>query len=812
LLEDRLAPAVFNVNSTADLSIAGGVNPDGTIIGQGSTITLRSAIQAANATAGGNTINLTLPGTYQITQLGTPGETDNLAGEFSIFPTAPNGNLTIANTSGGTVVVNGGGNNRVFDINASDTNNAATAFLVTMQGFTITNGFASPGDFAPGAGGAIRDQGNQSVTLTNMVLNNNSATADGGGFVMENTVNSTWTLTINNSTLSNNHAGDTGGGFDTDGAGTVIVNGSTITGNTDVNQGAGIYIDAILTAGVFVGAPMTMTNTTVSNNSALAAGTLGPPASGGSGGGISNAGNGTMTITGCTISNNSAGGTGGGFSDENAVGTLIVSNSAFIGNTSVGQGGGIQEGGPSMTLTNTIVRGNTSSGTGGGIFANGTTVTIVGGDIVNNTATAGGGGIELQTTGTGASGSTITNTTIAGNRALNNAGANGGGIEAPATSFTGSLTLLNDTISANFADNGGGIFWGGTSGSVSAQNTIIATNSASTTGPDANNPAGNFTDNGGNLIGSTSGNTGFTAGTTQTGVNPMLAPLANNGGATIGATGATTSLLTQALLTGSPALDKGVAAGAPTTDARGFTRPDTGTGELPDVGAFENQGVTLAISITPTTPSVVLTHTAFFTVTVTNTSSNALPADNSTVTVTLPSGLAPTSALTFTLPALAAGASTSFTVTAAGTAIGPQTVTATVNSPDASPSIVANTASITVSSPTTLTITGVSTSYTLFSQVETVTMQVTSNGAAVTTGQVAITDGGQTQTVGVNSSGIATATFTFSFFSELPNAHTVTATYSDGTAFAASTASFTVQSTLTAYLFQLYFVLLFFGI
>ena len=78
----------------------------------------------------------------------------------------PNGNLTIQNTSGGTAAVDAGNNNRVFDINASDTTNPTTAFLVTMQGFTIRNGAASPGDLAPGAGGGIRDQGDQSLTLT----------------------------------------------------------------------------------------------------------------------------------------------------------------------------------------------------------------------------------------------------------------------------------------------------------------------------------------------------------------------------------------------------------------------------------------------------------------------------------------------------------------------------------------------------------------------------------------------------------------------------------------------------------------------
>ena len=59
-LEDRLAPAVFNVNSLLDV-----LNPGPGIV------TLRSAIVAANATPGGNTINLTVPGTYSITLLST---------------------------------------------------------------------------------------------------------------------------------------------------------------------------------------------------------------------------------------------------------------------------------------------------------------------------------------------------------------------------------------------------------------------------------------------------------------------------------------------------------------------------------------------------------------------------------------------------------------------------------------------------------------------------------------------------------------------------------------------------------------------
>jgi hypothetical protein len=581
-------PAVFNVNSTADLLAP----PAG-------VVTLRSAIQAANATAGNNVINLTVGGTYKITLPGA-GEDNNATGDFDIIPnpaSPANSTLLIQNTSGGTARVDGNHLDRVFDINPGGTSNPATKLLVTLQGFTIQNGVASDAanpDGPTSTGGGIRDQGNADLTLTDMVLTDNNATADGGGVVMENTVNSSWTLTINDSTIRDNHAGDAGGGIDTDGAGTVVINpGTVITGNTDLNQGAGVYVDAIQVGNVFVGAPMTMTGTVVSNNQALAAGITA------SGGGISNAGNGTMTIVDSTVSDNFSGGMGGGFSDENNQGTLVVRNSRFLGNSAIGNGGGIQEGGPSTTIRDTEVAGNSSGASGGGLFANGTTLTVTGSTFAGNTDIAGGGGIELQTTGSGANASAITNSTIAGNSALSNAGTStGGGIDAPAA-FTGSLTLADDTINGNVASNGGGVSWAGAAGSAfTVQDTIIAGNNAGA-GPDANNAAGTFTDNGGNLIGVSgagSGNTGFTAATTQTGtalspLNPLLGPLQNNGGPT----------RTEAPQAGSPAVNKGVNANIPlgiTTDQRGFLRIVGGT---VDIGAVEFQppATTLQLNVTP---------------------------------------------------------------------------------------------------------------------------------------------------------------------------------------------------------------------
>jgi hypothetical protein len=573
VLEDRCVPSIFNVTGLGDGLFP--VTPTG--LHTFNAPTLRSAIEAANATPGNNTINLTVPGTYKITippasPDDTPATENNATGDFDIIPNAssPAGSrLAIVNTSGGQVAVSGNNLDRVFDINPNNVI-PPSGFTVLLKGFTIENGIASPGDLAAGSGGGIRDQGNVNLTLTRMVVTHNNSTADGGGLVMFNTVEGSWTLTVNNSVISDNHAGDAGGGIDTDGTGTVVINNSKITGNTDINQGAGVYIDVAAGSPPSAGANMTMTNTLVSNNSALAFSITA------SGGGISNAGTGAMIIANSTIENNFTGGMGGGFSDENNLGTLVVTNSLFLNNTASMNGGGIQEGGASTTIINTEFKFNSSGGSGAALFANGTTLTVQSSTFAFNTAAGNGGGIEVETTGTGSAGSTVTDSTITGNRALNNAGANGGGIDAVAI---GDLALLNDTINGNFANNGGGVFWDG-SGSFSAENTIIAANSAGVggTGPDANNPAGTFTDNGGNLIGVSgagSGNTGFTAASTQTGtvsspLDPLLGPLQNNGGPRIGSPGTKITLETEAPLPGSPAIGKGILAGAPATDERGF--------------------------------------------------------------------------------------------------------------------------------------------------------------------------------------------------------------------------------------------------
>jgi hypothetical protein len=112
--------------------------------------------------------------------------------------------------------------------------------------------------------------------------------------------------------------------------------------------------------------------------------------------------------------------------------------------------------------------------------------------------------------------------------------------------------------------------------------------------------------------------------------------------------------------------------------------------------------------------------------------------------------------------------------------------------------------------PTTTTINPIAASiFSLFSQAETVTTQtnITATGLAATSGQVTITDGGQTHVVSVNSNGQASTTFTFSFFQEQVKPHPVNASFSDSSGTFASNTATTVQApdNTIGYLFQLYF-------
>ena len=153
------------------------------------------------------------------------------------------------------------------------------------------------------------------------------------------------------------------------------------------------------------------------------------------GGGIYSSG--SPTITGNTISNNSANYGGGGIRSDYGSPTITGNT---ISNNSADNGGGIYSDG-SATITGNTITDNSARG-GGGIYSDGSP-TITGNTITDNSAGLSGGGI-----------CSYGSPTITGNTISNNsADLSGGGIYSP-----GSATITGNTISNNSADDGGGIY------------------------------------------------------------------------------------------------------------------------------------------------------------------------------------------------------------------------------------------------------------------------------------------------------------------------------------------------------------------
>jgi len=243
----------------------------------------------------------------------------------------------------------------------------------------------------------------------------------------------------------------------------------------------------------------------------------------------------TLNINALTIAHaNDGRGEGGAiFSD----GTLNISNSTFSDN-SVSSGGGaiFSDHNGILTVTNSTFSGN-SADFGGGIFNNGT--------------------------------ATITNTTFSGNSVTSD----GGGFYNNARGI-----INNSTLSGNGASrHGGGIFSDGT---LAVTNSIISNSSGGGDCSGVITGSYNISDDNSCGFGTSTGANGQTIGDN---INPLLDPngLQNNGGPT----------QTIALLSTSPAIDAIPLAQCPTTDQRGFARPDpedsTSANAACDVGAFE---------------------------------------------------------------------------------------------------------------------------------------------------------------------------------------------------------------------------------
>jgi hypothetical protein len=239
--------------------------------------------------------------------------------------------------------------------------------------------------------------------------------------------------------------------------------------------------------GIYNAGTLTVSGCTLSGNSASTDGVT-------HGGGIYNVG--TLTVSGCTLSGNSALGFGGGICSYR--GTLTVSGCTLTGN-SADRGGGIYNGNGNGTLTASTLSGNSahsfggaiivfgtlsasgctvtgnSAGSGGGIF-NGSTLTASSCTVSGNSAAANGGGVFTDA----ATMLTLSGCTLSGNSA-----ANGGAIyHAPNPYVTGgTLTVSSCTITGNTADVGGGIYNAYVKqSSLTVQDSTITNNTANTKG------------------------------------------------------------------------------------------------------------------------------------------------------------------------------------------------------------------------------------------------------------------------------------------------------------------------------------------
>jgi hypothetical protein len=518
LLEGRLAPATLIVNSLADNTPSG----DG-------LVSLREAILAS--------VNHT---TDDLAQTGTGNDT------IQFSATIDGGTISLSTSINDATVAGPS----AFLISNSDT--------LVIDGQTgLTKGITING---PGTGGPFFRlfdiAAGSSLTLQSLTLSGGDAHGFPGGFTAVGGAGGA-------------SAGLGGAIFN---QGMLMIQSSTLTGNT-AQGGAGGYRRYLFQDGGGAG-----------GGGLGGRGQTTSSSFGGSGGGP-NGGNPGNNVTHSGTDGDFGGGGGGGY-----------------GNGTGGSGGkgGFGAGGGGGGFDGTAGGSGGFGGGGGGSPGEGGSGagSVYGGGSGGN---GGGGGAGMGGAIFNEGGTvTITNSTITGNSALGGAGGTGTvpdhfpgsdgtagkGLGGGIFNLNGTVTLNNDTIDANTAaTDGGAVFNVGSdtgngitkaSPTVNLFNTILANSvtassdlAQQTTGASPPTATINATTS---LI-----QTGFAAingtnTTNITGQSPNLAALASNGGLT----------QTMALQAGSPAIDKGTTAGAPTTDQRGVPR-DVAV----DIGAYE---------------------------------------------------------------------------------------------------------------------------------------------------------------------------------------------------------------------------------
>ncbi|HEY9618573.1 MAG TPA: Calx-beta domain-containing protein [Microcoleaceae cyanobacterium] len=461
-------------------------------------------------------------------------------------------NLIIDGAGASNLTISGNNASRIFYLNSG----IAAATNLTVKNLTLADGYTNE------RGGAISTTHRGVLTVENVTFRNNVADKGGGAIFSEYE----GSLTVLGSRFDANVA---------------------VAGNDERGAGAIAFWGP---------GPLTVRDSDFTNNRGIVGGAI-------------NSLNGKLTIENSRFINNdtTAGyyadgqpnpflrGYGGAIYTDRAsasnepAGTIRITNSVFEGNKGRGGGGaahlytGNQD---NVIVEGSVFRNNsvqgiidrngnrvagTEPGNGGALnqMSNGANQGFVlrNTSFVGNTAANQGGGLWVMDAPT-----TITNSTFSGNQAPDANVGYGGGLALYAPT-----TIVNSTIANNTAGwSAGGVLAAG-SNPVTVQNTIFYGNTAS-------NPYGiqfqtsrQLTDLGGNIQwppkGTNLGND-FNATNNITLADPLLGTLQQ-----------VNNTYVYPLLAGSPAINAGVTAGAPTIDELGTTR-DT----QPDIGAFEFGG------------------------------------------------------------------------------------------------------------------------------------------------------------------------------------------------------------------------------
>ncbi|MEP6945646.1 MAG: Ig-like domain repeat protein [Acidobacteriota bacterium] len=280
------APTIFSDPAYTAIDNTTGAITAGTSVG---SVSLRSALQAANTLGGTHTVNLPA-GTYNLTR-----------GSITMNDIAEN--ITISGAGAATTIINMTATlqNRIMLVGTTGTQ---PNMIMSISGVQFTNGVLT-GDIY-GGGAIIAGGPGNSLTLTNCIFQNNSISP----------------------TATNTGGPNAGGAVRYNGGGTLIIDNCQFINNSSPNGEGGAvsyFLENLVSAG---NGSLSITNSSFTGNSVGGVG-------GASGGALSVAAQGIITpgvtlavsVSKNTFTNNSAiGATNGG-------GAISVTNSFDIGNT-----------------------------------------------------------------------------------------------------------------------------------------------------------------------------------------------------------------------------------------------------------------------------------------------------------------------------------------------------------------------------------------------------------------------------------------------------------------------------------------------